>query len=83
MEMVFRCLLAVPLLPGLRFYPILASFFRIMQFDYPAIMRLINILSFMIIIFSSSITILKITKSSLLAIVNATIVIFSKPYFIY
>jgi len=60
---------------------ILVACFRIFPIDYPNILRLINILSFIVIIFSSSVWILKNTNSLSLSLLNAVMVIFSKPLF--
>jgi hypothetical protein len=61
--------------------PVIIAWFKICGIDYPAILRLINILSFIIIIFSSSLLVLKNTESLTLSLLNASMVIFSKPLF--
>ncbi len=61
--------------------PIVIACFRIFPIDYPDILRLINVLCFIVIIFVSSVWILKHTGSLMLSLLNAAMVIFSKPLF--
>jgi hypothetical protein len=61
--------------------PMLVACFRVFPIDYPNILRLINILSFIVIIFLSSVWILKHTDSLTLSLLNAAMVIFSKSLF--
>jgi hypothetical protein len=77
----FIDILGKPFVSWPPFFSILIACFKIFQIDYVAALRLINILSFAVIIFSSSLLIFKNTESLTLSLINAVIVIFSKPLF--
>ncbi|HBG26853.1 MAG: hypothetical protein A2Y10_07695 [Planctomycetes bacterium GWF2_41_51] len=63
------------------FFSVLMAFFHFLGMDYLSVFSLINVLSFIIIIFTSSMWLLKISNSAVVATINALLVIFAKPLF--